>query len=230
MRYISQYDKLVLFRKNGEIAHQFKNGVLVVGDTTTRNGTNKTTSTKAYTVDTFAYSSATETEIFGWKPDFAGKTIDESGAVRIECAGLGYLAALAYDGTTPLTSLATGYYGSFFEAPVLTGTTDAVVATAGIVYEVLSDSVIYDGVTYTKGQIITADGSTTATTGSGTFALTLPRALKNRVDPMHAEAFALAHLIYPEQAIAYWNQTNGGYTAVDGTGTSDYNFIGLMNR
>lgn len=226
MRYISQFNDLVLYRNNGEIAHKFKNGVLVCGDSTTRNGTNLTTDALPYTVDYYAYSSATETEIMQTLESVIATRESEADWVRIEKIGLGYLRKLGYDNTTALASLADGWRGIFFEAPVITPGATTIPAVANIRYEVLSGSVVYDGVTYTVGDIILSDGSTTTTSGTGTFALAIPTALKNTVDQMEAEAFAQAHLLKPTDAIGYWNKINGGYTASSSMTTTDFNFIG----
>lgn len=226
MRYVSQYDDLALYRNDGSIAHKFHNGVLVIGDVKTRNGTNSTTSTKGFTVDHFAYAADPGHEIQGIRKDYSGLEIDESGARRIECIGLGSLEKKNYVGSA-LASLLTGYDGTFFEAPILDNNA-TLPATVNILYEVLSDDITYDGVTYKTGQVFVSNG-VTSVTGDGTFALSI-KVLKNLADQYTKEAFAINHLVRENDAVEYWNSQNGGYTPIDSLMTPDFNFIGRNTR
>lgn len=229
MRYISPIEDLVLYRNNGEIAHKFKNGELICGDRSTRDGTNLAADALPYTVDYYAYVAAPETEIVTPFESVIGTRESEAVWVRLEEIGLGYLTGFGYDGSTALASLPDGYRGSFYEAPDIATGALTVPAIAGIKYEVTAATVTYDGVAYALGEVFTSDGTITTTSGAGgKFAVVLPRALKNAVDQMEAEAFAQAHLLDPADAIAYWNKTNGGYTATDSLTSTDFNFVGRM--
>lgn len=224
MRYISKYDNLALYRKNGQIAHKFKNGVLVVGDKTTRNGTDLTTDTKGYVVDYFDYTSTPELEIMDVKPDFAGLFIDESGAVRIECIGLGSLVGTDYSGSA-LTEPLEGYKGLFFEAPELDNSATLI---EGALYEVLSAPVIYDGTTYSAGERFTVVAGTTSFTGAGTVALSI-LTLENKGCHFTKQAFEIQHLITPNDTIGHWNY-GGGYIALDSVQSMDWDFVGRTIR
>jgi len=230
MRYVSQYYDLKLFRKNGEIAHAFRNGVLVIGDMTTRNGTDTSTSTKGYTIDSAAYSSTPEKEIMGVMKDFAGKLIDESGAVRIECIGLGTLNKVRVGGAS-VTDFADGWAPTrtFFEAPALTPGTDA--AVVGAYYEVIKGSCTYNGVTYKKGKIFLAVTGVTAvsTTDSGLFALS-PYPLMNVGDSFLDEEFKIKLLQTGNESTGYWEpDIDGAFVARNSLGTYVNSGYGYFN-
>ena len=218
MRYVSQYYDLKLFRKNGEIAHAFRNGVLVIGDMTTRNGTDLTTSTKGYSIDSAANATTPEKEIMGVMKDFAGKLIDESGAVREECIGLGTLNKVKVGGAS-VTDFADGWAPSrtFFEAPAITpGNSTAVV---GAYYEVIKGSVVCDGVTYKKGKIFLATSANTSTTDSGLFALS-PYPLMNVGDSFLDEEFKIKLLQTGNESTGYWEpDIDGAFAARNSLGT-----------
>ena len=192
MRYISKNPELVLLLTNGKEAFEFKNGVLVVGSATTASGAGNFINPASFT-----YKDGKTYELTRVFPaDLAGAT-----TAAIEMCGQGSLADPL---GTPL-----GLRGFFFEAPVLTAGTDTVVETAKVPYKVLSGTVTYAGVTYQTGTEFVADGTTTATTGVGTYALAIPK-----IDwfPETKQLFKDRHLIDGNEARDYWVMTrDGGY-------------------
>ena len=192
MRYISKYDDLQLIDTKGDPMYKFKNGELVVGDATTKTGAGNFIDPASFT-----YKDGKTYELTRVFPaDLAGAT-----TAAIEMCGQGSLADPL---GTPL-----GLRGFFFEAPVLTAGTDTVVAKAKVPYKVLSGTVTYAGVTYQTGTEFVADGTTTATTGVGTYALAIPK-----IDwfPETKQLFKDRHLIDGNEARDYWVMTrDGGY-------------------
>jgi hypothetical protein len=231
MRYVSQYFDLRLFRKNGDIAHSFRNGVLVIGDMTTRDGSGLTTSTKGYSIDSAANATTPEKEIMGVMKDFAGKLIDESGAERIECIGLGTLNKLQVDGATSCTDLQDGWSLSrtFFEAPAITpGATTVVV---GAYYEVIKGTVVYNGVTYKKGKIFlgVTGQTTTSTTDGGLFALSVYPLLNNK-DTFLDEEFKIKLLQTGNESTGYWEpDIDGAFVPRNGLSTGINTGFGYTN-
>lgn len=195
MRYISKNPELVLILTNGKEAFEFKNGVLVVGDPTTNVGAgNFIDPAQTYTFPETGTATFTLMQVF--PTDLAGATTN-----AIEMCGQGSLA-------DPLGN-PLGLRGYFFEAPVLTGTSASVPAKKNIEYVVLTGTVIYNSTIYTVGDHFITDGVTTATTGTGTFALVYPE-IHWEVDT--TALFKERHLITGREARAYWVPTrDGGY-------------------
>lgn len=195
MRYISKNPELVLLLTNGKEAFEFKNGVLVVGDPTTATGAgNFIDPAKTYTFPESDSTTFTLMEVF--PTDLAGAT-----TAKIEMCGQGSLA-------DPLGA-PIGLRGYFFEAPVLTGTSASVPAKKNIEYVVLTGTVTYNGVTYKVGEHFVTDGTVTATTGTGTFALIFP---ENTWDVNTKALFKERHMITGLEARDYWIPTrDGGY-------------------
>ena len=222
MRYISKYHELALYRNDGSIAHKFKYGELIIGDATTRNGTDLTTSTAGYTVDAGTKSDTTR-QIMIVKPDLAGKVEGEVGFNRYEGTGLGSLNKVDNDGDA-LAALVNGYAGTYFEAPELVNTATLVV---GAWYEVLRGTATYKGTTYSRGEKFKVVSGTTSFTGSGTIALSL-YPLVNPYTDMTAEHFKIKNLMNGDESTDYWNVTEGGFEPRNSMTSSVDDFYGWM--
>lgn len=216
-RYISPSESNILFNRDGTVRHQFVRGQLIIGDPATDVGA-------ANHID----AALDSTDVGGsivWPND-----TDLAGGV-IWCeerAGMGALDLAAQSGT--LTYLEDGlgqggHTASFFKALTKTGG-DAVVADLGIEYLVLTGSVTFDSVAYTAGQVFKSDGSTTTTSGTGTFRLQIPEALRQAYDENLDAEFALKHLNTGDEAVDYFKWSDGGYDPYDSTVTSDADFYG----
>lgn len=215
MRYVSPFSELKLVRNNGKVAHQFFNGVLVIGDKTTRDGVSATggeTDSKTYTIDSAANATYPEREVQLVKTDLAGKSLGDGGFNRVQAIGLGSLIGLNYDLTTPLAApaLMRGYQGTFFEAPEISGTTNGI---AECWYEVLSGTVLYNGVTYMVGdsfKVVTGILSIDGMTGTGTYALSVHPLVK-KCACFTAEEFKIQHLEVGDESSSYWRGEEGGF-------------------
>lgn len=227
MRYISKNPNLTLYSRDGNVKHQFVNGVLTVGSLTTAYplATNSIVATPTSNVgDDLAPVIKDGTDLKGFT----------TGAC-VEIAGQGALTGVTYASFKTgesLTALECGYRGVFFPAPQITPGATTVPATADIWYEVLSGSVTYAGVTYGKkesaGAYFKSDGSTTTTSGSGTFALTLPPALAgDPADQFRNEAFALTQLGTPDAVTGYWNLQKD-YTPTDSLVSTDDTYFAYI--
>lgn len=221
MRYISPYANLKLYRKDGTIAHEFVNGVLIVGDQTTTNGTDTTSGVSGYVVDAFEYSSTPETEIF----QIYSTTLDGGTDNRWELAGQGSLNGVDDNGDA-LDNLEDGYRGFFFEAPKLSGA-DGASSTEGVWYEVLEGSVTYGGTEYTVGQFFETDGDATTVTGDGYYALALPESLRNKCKCFCAEEFKIKHLQYGDEPLSYFF-FGEGFKPRNSMTTTDADFYGWV--
>jgi len=176
MRYISKKHGLLLQRNDGKTVSKFRNGYYIKGSVTTKVG--------AANVIDFSHHAADSTlDVNRVFDDDLNGAVTNCG----EMCGLGSLNGIDETGSGALASVAAGYRGNFFEAPTLTGTTNAVSGNAGVYYIVLTGTVTYDGVEYSVGEQFVTDGSATATTGSGTFRLTLPPTMINECDSFIAE-------------------------------------------
>lgn len=198
MRYITQYDQFCLFTDAGNVAYQFEGGVLDLGsgviiDATLKSGTDNSLQ-------------------MVFPADLSGVALTASGFSRLEGAGQGNLITTA-----------SGLVGNFYEAPTLTATTNAVAAIWGTKYKVLSGTVAYAGTTYNTNEVFFANGTTTATTGTGTFALEVPEILKQTVDQHTKPAFELAHLNSPNDVTGYWGLSNDGFLPNNSLVTTDVN-------
>lgn len=215
MRYISPFANFTIYKNGGALAHNFgADGVCVVGSLTTATGAGNY-------IDASANPGDTDEEI---QLLFAAD-LDGNNTNRLERAGLGSLDKSTQEsGAGSLTNISDGFR-YFFEAPVLTGTTDSVVAVSGVYYKVLSGTVTYNGTSYTKGQEFMANGSETATTGSGTFALTIPPALKNECEAFRDELFKVRHLQKGDESTSFYDFEDG-YTPRSSLTCTDDNFFG----
>ena len=197
MRYITQYDEFALFTEAGEPAYKFHRGVLDLGS--------------GVIIDATLKSGTDNSLQMVYNTDLSGVASTASGFSRLEGAGQGNL----------LTG-ASGFNRNFFEAPYKTGT-DTVPAVRGIRYKVYSGTVTYAGTTYKVNEVFYTDGSTTATTGTGTFAVEIPDALKQTVDQHTKPAFEIAHLNSPEDVTGYWGLNDDGFLPNNSLVTTDVN-------
>ena len=204
MRYITWHDDLILMKNNGKMAHHFgQYGICVVGDPTTHTGAGN-----------YIDAADTGTEALNLQLLFP-TDLDGNTTYRIERAGLGSLNGKSYSGGT-LNRFNDGYKGFFFESPILTGTTSTVSAIAGAKYIVLTDSVIYSGVTYHAGDTFVTAGSVTATTGSGKFALTFPDDFDSTCDAFLDCQFKIKHTMRGDEPNDFYDWPEaGGYDPRD---------------
>jgi hypothetical protein len=139
--------------------------------------------------------------------------------------GLGSLNSNALDGTD-LTLLEDGYVGKFFEAPIISNGT-AVPAIAGMYYKVLTGSITYNSVVYVQNEEFVTNGTQTSTSGTtGTFALTIPPALKNEITDFTTEIFAQKHLIKGNEPYDYYTQDSDGYVPRGSLTCADADYFG----
>lgn len=216
MRYITHRDTLVLFEKRGKPRHTFGPfGVLIVGD--------NSCTVAGYRIDAELRPSAPTTELMPMFPnDLAGAQ-----ASCPEVCGLGTLTTTRVGGAAT-ASLAVGRRGLFFEAPVIATTTN-LPNVAGIYYEVLSGTAIYNSVTYTKGeQFVSEGGGVIAVTGSGTYALCIPPALAKKADEFLAENFKIKHLKLGDESSSYFDWNAGGFEPRDSQDSPDTDFFGWI--
>jgi hypothetical protein len=223
MRYITQHSDLILQRNDGKIGYDSTTGVeyrfgiqgiLNVGSLTTNIGTGNA-------IDASLKTDDTESLQLIYPTDLLGATTH-----RIEMAGQGSLTSSDCDGTA-LPSLQTGYRGFIFEAPVMTGT-DTVVGVADIYYRVLSGTVTYRGVVYSAGDEFVTAGGTTATTGSGTFALTIPPYLDGQCEKFRTEQFEINALKTGDEPSDFWKFSIGGATPRDSLTCTDADYFGWI--
>jgi hypothetical protein len=198
MRYKSlKGDNLVLYKNNGKIAYKFKNGVLTVGLNNCRTGTGN------YIVSAPQTESDNNLQRF-FATDLAGATTQ-----CLEMCGCGTLNCVDLGGSA-VTTFNIGKRGSFAEAPVISTGATTTSAYGNIWYEVLSGTVTYNGVAYTKGQKFKTVAGTTTTSGTNaTFALTTPPDMNN----FEKEAYAITQLALGDESTNYWLPADGGYTA-----------------
>lgn len=208
MRYISRHADSIIFEDDGSINLDYRfgpNGILAIGSLTTDVGAGNAISVTGLQVleDT----------------DLDGNTV-----TCLEMVGMGTLTGVSGAGNT-LTHLYDGYRGYFYPSPVMTGT-DAVSSIADIRYKVISGTVTYDGTTYKVGEVFTTDGSTTATTGTGTFALWLPESIEKATDEFLTEEFKIKSLLVGDEPYDYWSFTTTGVEGRNSLVTTDPDYIG----
>lgn len=227
MRYISQHSNLVLYKDNGEIAHSWDrstatgtairgteykfgtDGVLGLGTLTTNSGYGNYIDAASVSWDTDAKLA------YIYDTDLSGAT-----TTKVEMAGQG-----------DLTDPTDGYRGIFFEAPTLQSDT-AVSSTSGVYYEVISGSVIYDSTTYNRGDQFVTDGSETAVTGTGTFALAIPPMLAKKCDAFRTEHFKIKSLATGNESTSYWDYSTGswgGFNPNDSLTSTDSDYFGATD-
>lgn len=206
MRYISPYPRLMLMRKDGTVAHIFRNGVLYRGDAKTTNGTNTSSGTKPYTVDYYANSGDPDNEVM----QVYETTLDGGTDHREELIGEGSLTGYDVAGDA-LTTLEEGYRGMFFKAPIVTlasGESGTVTDVANVPYEVLLGYIYYSGVKYDKNDEFVTDGTTVATSGIGEYSLTLPKAIVSTCNKYLKEHFKIKNLMDSDDAASEYSYDN----------------------
>jgi len=212
MRYISQYDTTILQNNTVEAVYRFgPRGILIVGDATCGVGA-------ANVIDADLKSTAGDQLQRVYETDLSGALTN-----CLEMCGLGTLNKTAKGGA--LNVLNCGYRGRFFEAPILTGT-ESVPNVAGIYYEVLTGTVTYNSVSYSVGEQFVVVSGETATSGTGTFALTIPPALTKKCDPFYAEEFKIAQLKEGDESSSYFDWNDGGFEPRDSVNSPDTDFFG----
>lgn len=212
-RWITHQSNLTLFNQDGSMAYRFGDqGVLIVGDPTTRTGS-------ANDIDSALKPTDPDKQLMRvYDTDLLGAQ-----TVCDEMCGEGSLVSLDTTGAD-LPSLITGYERDYFYAPILS-TTGAVESVAGIKYEVLTGSVTYESVTYNAGDVFyTVDGGTMSDC-SGTYALAIPSYLDKRCDPFYTENFRIKILKNGDEPDAYWDFENHATPKGD-TVTTDTDYFG----
>lgn len=222
MRYITQFSNLILQTKNGALVARFgTQGVLIVGDPTTRDGAGNR-------IDSVLKGSTPNDETMRVFPtDLLGNSI-----ICDEMVGMGSLISLdTADSPANLTSLQVGYNRNYFEAAIQTSSdvdTGDASTVSDVYYEVLTGEAIYQTVTYTKGQIfITINGIDDAVTGTGTFALTIPPALNIECQAFRPEHFKIKTLLTGNESTTPWTYSSD-YTPRDDMVTSDPDYFGYV--
>lgn len=223
MRYISHIANLVLLTNGGNIgrdssskrAYSFGlHGELVIGSLTTNSGAGNY-------IDAGLQSNTDDQLQLIYPTDLDGNAV-----TRLEMAGLGTLTGVTL--TSGAVSPLSAGHRLFFEAPTLTSTSDSVPATAGIWYKVLTGTTIYDGTTYVAGQRFETDGTTTATTGTGTFRLDIPPELKKTCENKAAVdgVFAYKILYKGNESDSYWEYSEAGAEPKDATDSTATDYYG----
>lgn len=184
-RYISAIDNLVLYTKGGVSKYKFQRGLL---DLPTE------IDVSTYTDEALELSYP---HLVLTGANAGTRPTSPTDAEKKEMAGLGNLAIAA----NRLDAF------RFYEAPILTATSGTVAAVADTVYIVIAGTVTYDGVTYKAGQTFLADGSTTATTGTGRYHLWFPESILQTPEQYSEEWFRIAHLPKPDDALSYYDQS-----------------------
>ena len=221
MRYITHISDLVLFTNDGNIgrestskvAYSFGlNGELIIGSAT---GTGA-----GYEIDAALKSDTDDQLQVLYSTDLDGNT-----ATRLEMCGLGTLTATTK--TSGSVSPKSAGYRLFFEAPDISAGT-AVSGTEGVCYLVLSGTVTYNSTSYTAGKKFTTDGSTTATSGTGTFRLCIPDDLERNCENETALAgiFANKILYKGDESGDYWNYSESGAEPRDATDSTSSDYYG----
>jgi hypothetical protein len=232
MRYISVNPGLMLLTEEGQSRHIFFNGVLTVGDNTTRDGNSATgTPTSGYVIDAFDKSGTFYSDLMFIRPaDLSGNTAGTTWTSRAERVGMGTLTLTTATGAT-LGSLRSGWDGStFFEAPLLDASAGVTPGTSGAWYSVETGSVTYGTSTYRTGQVFMSVGTGDAS-GDGTIALTLPLALVDGCNPYYSEAFKITKTMNPDDFLNYWDPTaEQGYEPRNTSGTADDTFYGYVSK
>lgn len=213
MRYISTKNDLVLYERGGKIRHKFKNGVLAVGSLTTNVGTGNS-------IDAALRTDFSKELMPIYSTDLLGATTQ-----CLEMCGLGSLTNANLAGSS-LTTYEVGLRGAFFQAPVISTGSSTVPAAKGREFEILTGTVTYAGVTYSVGQVFVSDGSTTTTSGSGTFALSIPSSLRATKNEFRTEQFKINSLAKGDESKSYWNQDQYGAAATASLTSTDADYVG----
>ena len=228
MRYISVNPGLLLLTDSGQSRHEFFNGVLTIGDGTTRDGSSASgTPTSGYVVDAFDKSGTFYSDLMFIRPaDLSGDTAGTTWASRAERVGMGTLTLTTATGAT-LGSLRSGWDGStFFEAPLIDASAGTTPGSSGAWYNVETGSVTYNSSTYRTGQAFMSVGTGDAS-GDGFIALTLPPELVDGCNPYLTEHFKIAKTMNPDDYLNYWDSAaEQGFEPRNESGTTDDAFYG----
>lgn len=184
--YISVEGNKVLYSNGGKPLVKFKYHQAVFDD-----------SLFAVVTPTSADLQRPHTTIAGTRVAFGSATADQ----LAEMTGRGVLA----------TASGTGDRFRFFESAIVDAGAATVVATADLTYLVTAGEVTYNGVTYKAGQTFPSDGTTTATSGTGKLRIWFPATLIDEAAQYTEEAFRLAHLGQPGDALSYWQYGEFGF-------------------
>lgn len=188
MRYITHHDTLVLSSVDGKLKYRFgADGVLDLGT--------------GVTITQPSASPSNSDLPFIWDTDLSGLATG-----YLERVGQGSLTTTTLG--TALTKLGDGFNRAFFEAPVINSGT-ATSAVVGVKYKVLTGTITYNSVSYTAGQTFKVVTGQTATSGGGTYALTIPDALEDKTADFRTEAFKIAHLNDGTEATGYYDYKTG---------------------
>jgi len=228
MRYISPFHRLTLYTTKGSVAYIFKNGELVVGDTTTTNGTDLTTIVATHSIiyaQTYKGVACTLHKVKALPFDGAAASTERE---KLETVGMGYLEGGVVSSLS-ISPLELGWQGRlFFEAPYISATSTPV---AGAWYKVHNGKVTYNGTVYKAGQSFkTASASYDITIASGEtaiYSLELPIEMRSKCCDSLAEQFKIKHLEHGDEPLSYflWD-TPSGFEPRSSLLTSDEGFIG----
>lgn len=210
-RYITHISNLKLINEKGEVIYNFGlEGELIIGDPTSFTGA-------ANKIDPDKIVKIYETDLLGGTTQI------------IEIKGQGSLNK-KNDAGADLPKLETGYRGKFFKAPPITPGSNTVAAIQGIRYKVLKGTVTYKSVTYKQNDVFVSDGTTTATSGTGRFALYLPKFLTDECCDDSTEHFKIKKLMHGDESTAYWFPDEGGFVPRASLTTTDANFYGWVRK
>lgn len=200
MRYIHKNAEAVLYSVAGHKVYKFFNHALTVGSNTTDNG-------GADVIDA-ALTPVAGADYRLIRPYAAD--LDGNAVTCIEMVGLGSLTGDTESGGT--CTLLEGMR-DFYEAPILSGA-QSIPNTVGLRYKVWAGSVVYNGTTYTAGQVFVSTGTTSVTdaNGDGRWSLWLPAEQDDsNCYEFLDEHFKIKHTQYGDEPYDYFdfNQQTG---------------------
>lgn len=216
MRYITNIDDLVLYKNDGTAAYTFgPHGILIVGTATGTGAANE------IFADAIPADTDDQLQLL-WAAD-----LDGNAASRIEMAGQGTLDNLTYT-AAGLAVLTDGFWRMFFEAPPIAGGV-ATSAVLNVKYGVLTGTILYNGVTYTKGQTFKVVAGQTATVGANsTYALQIPDELLNVCATFRDALFQVKNMKEGDEDAGHFLWTNGGFTPKDSLACASSRYVGWL--
>lgn len=221
MRYISPFNRLTLYGTKGQAEYIFRNGELIIGDTTTFNGTDVASMAAGYAIMPTATFKGATSNLF----DLMAKVTTSTVFDDIEVKGMGYLDGGAIISET-IAPIDAGWQSRlFFPAPIYTGTKAAIV---GAWYQVLSGAVSYGGVIYKAGKFFKGANTNNITVPTAaTYALGLPPELRQGCTASLDEQFKIKHLEWGDEPYSYFNwDSPSGFEPRNSLSTVAANFIG----